>query len=262
MATASGAQGMSFSSQPLKALSTGTPKATEPVRLLDRYFYFFMSLLIALVVLYGFSRTVGEKLIHPTIPRPLVLYLHAAIFSGWVVFFIAQSALVRTGNVVLHRRMGWFGGGLGAATFVVGIWTAITMAHFNIVHFHARFADLALLVSFYDMVAFGIPFALALCWRKQPEFHRRLMLIATCALTAAAFGRFPIPPHVRPPVFFYACVDFLVLLGIARDLVVIKRIHSVYLYALPSFLVCQTMVVNSLYSHSPLWRRTAHLILG
>ncbi len=63
---------------------------TKRAGALDKYFYFFMSLLIAVVVVYGFSRTVDKKLIHPDVARPRVLYLHAAVFSGWVLFFISS----------------------------------------------------------------------------------------------------------------------------------------------------------------------------
>ena len=56
--------------------------------ILERFFYFFMALLIALVVAYGFSRTVNAGLIHPPSPRPTVLYLHAMIFTAWVALFI------------------------------------------------------------------------------------------------------------------------------------------------------------------------------
>jgi len=86
----------------------------------ERHFYFGMSLLIAVVVAYGFSRTVKANLFQPASPRPLMLYLHAAIFSGWVVFFILQSALVQTRNVQIHRRIGWFGAALGIAISIVG----------------------------------------------------------------------------------------------------------------------------------------------
>ena len=182
MSAISEAQGARFLPQTLNAQPKKITSASWPARLLERYFYFFMSLLIAVVVSYGFSRTAGERLIHPAIPRPFILYLHAALFSAWVAFFIAQSALVRTGNLRLHRRMGWFGAALGTAMFVIGIWTAIAMAQFNIAHFHAHYAGLALLVSFYDIFAFAVPFALAIYWRRRPEFHRRLMLVAACAL--------------------------------------------------------------------------------
>jgi hypothetical protein len=68
-----------------------------------------MSLLIAVVVAFGFSQTIDMNLIHPSIPRPFLLYVHAAVFTGWLVFFILQSALVRTSNVRIHRAVGAFG---------------------------------------------------------------------------------------------------------------------------------------------------------
>lgn len=138
--------------------------------LLEKYFYFFMSLLIAVVVVYGFSHTVDRKLIHAVPVRPHLLFIHASIFSGWVVFFIVQSALVRTRNVRLHRLVGWFGAALGVAIPILGVSTAITMARFNILHFHSSDEASGLIISFFDMTAFTIPFALAIYWRKSLNF--------------------------------------------------------------------------------------------
>jgi hypothetical protein len=226
---------------------------------LDKYFYFFMSLLIAVVVVCGFSRTVDQNLIHPALPRPFLLYIHAAVFSGWVVFFILQSTLVRTHNVRWHRRIGWFGVALGVAIPVLGISTAITMARFNILHFHSTSAASDLMIPLFDIVAFTSTFALAIYWRKKPEFHRRLMLVATCALTAAAFGRFP--PHLLPPVVFYAGVDLLILFGVARDLIVNRRIHQVYICALPAFILGQVVVMYTNVHELSYWLKIADAIL-
>jgi hypothetical protein len=225
---------------------------------LDQYFYFFMSLLIPVIVVYGFSHTVGRRLIHPDIPPPFILYVHAAVFSGWVIFFIFQSALVRTHNVRLHRMTGWFGVALGVTMPVLGVSTAITMARFNTLQLHSNDAASFLIVPLFDMTCFTITFALAVYWRKKPEFHRRLILIASCALTAAAFGRFP--PQLLPPVVFYAGVDVLILLGVARDLIVNKRIHRVYRYALPAFIAGQIVVMY--LTTSPYWLKMAQAILG
>gem|GEM_PF-392014 len=237
----------------------GISVTTRRVKLLQNYFYFSMSLLIAAVVVYGFSHTVNENLIHPAAPRPFILYLHAAIFTGWLLFFILQSALVRTGNVRVHRQMGWFGAGLGVAIPVVGVATAVAMTRFNMLHQRSPGSDAFLIVPLWDVTAFIIPFALAIYWRKKPEFHRRLMLIATCALTAAGFGRFP--NSVIPEHMFYAGVDVLIFLGVVRDLIVNRRIHPVYLYALPAFILGQIFVVYT-YTHTSLWwMATAHAIL-
>ncbi len=173
---------------------------TERAGLLDKYFYLCMSLLIAVTVVYGFSHTVDKNLIHPAVPRPFILYVHAAVFSGWLIFFILQSTLVLTHNVPLHRRIGWFGAALGVAIPAVGFPTAVVMGRFNILHSLNAKAAADLLIPFFDMFAFSIPFALAIYWRRKSEFHRRLILMATCALTAAAFGRFP--PQILQSVIF------------------------------------------------------------
>src|SRR5271154_5859825 len=106
--------------------------ATRRNSLLEEYFYFFRSLLIAVVTVYGFSQTVNENLFHPAEPRPFLLAIHAVVFCAWVVFYIFQSALVRTHNVRLHRLTGWFGVALGTVMPVLGVWTAIAMFRFKI----------------------------------------------------------------------------------------------------------------------------------
>lgn len=248
--------------------------ATNREGLLESYFYLFMAALIAAVVVCGFSQTVGEKLIHATPPRPFLLYVHGAVFFGWVLFFVLQSALVRMRMVRWHRRIGWFGAGLGAAMFVLGVSTAVTMERFNKVVLHARHPEANLLISFFDITAFTIPFVLAIYWRKRPEFHRRLQLMACCALTAAAFGRF-VPWPLRAGMIhgptalgiagwttLYAGVDALILLAAARDLVVNRRVHAVYSYGLLTFLVCQSAVLYTVVHRSAWWLKTAQFILG
>ncbi len=227
--------------------------------LLDQYFYFFMALLIPSVVVYGFSFTVGKNLLHPAIPRPLILYVHAAVFSGWLVFYMLQSALVRTHNVYWHRLIGWFGVALGAAILVLGVSTAITMGRFNILRLHSTRAESALMIPLFDMVAFTGTFAMAIYYRKKPEFHRRLILTATCSLTAAAFGRFP--ERLLPHELFYGGVDLLILLGVVRDMIVNRSVPRVYFYVLPAFIVGQTIVAYTVYHHLPYWTKIAHAIL-
>jgi hypothetical protein len=124
------------SAAPTTAKVLSPAKTAKRFGLLDKYFYFGMSLLVAVVVVYGFSHTVNENLIHAMPPRPWVLWVHGAVFSSWVVFFIFQSALVRTHHVRVHRVTGWFGVGLGVVIPVLGISTAIAMARFDILHFH------------------------------------------------------------------------------------------------------------------------------
>jgi len=226
----------------------------------SQYFYFFMSLLVAAVIVYGFSHTIDQNLIHPKIPRPWLLYFHAALFTGWLVFFILQSLLIRTHNVRIHRTIGWFGAGMGALIPLVGAATAVTMARFDMVQLKMNNADADMIIPMWDMVAFTPAFVLAIYWRKKPEFHRRLILIATCALTAAGWGRFP--EWLLPPVIFYAGVDLLILLGVFRDWMVNRKVHPVYSYALPALIAGQAAVMYANVHKSAVWMRIAHALLG
>lgn len=228
----------------------------------ERYFYFCMSLLIAVTVVYGFSQTVGQNLFNPAPPRPVLLFLHGAVFSGWVVFFIFQSALVRTHHVSWHRRTGWFGAGLGALIPVLGVVISVVMARFDVFQLHQPRDQRApfTLIPLFDMVCFTSTFWLAVLWRKRSEYHRRLVFIASCSLTAAAFFRFPEALHSH--IYFYAGVDALIFLGVIRDLVVNRRVHAVYLWALPAFALGQYLVMHTISTGAQWWLKIADAIVG
>lgn len=227
--------------------------------LLDRYFYFAMSLLVAATVVWGFSHTVDPNLFHASPPRPLILWFHGAAFSGWIAFFIFQSALVRTHNVAVHRFFGWFGAALATVMVPLGVTTAIVMGRFDTYRLHQPGSDAFLIIPLYDMLAFGILIGLAIAWRKKPELHRRLIFIATCCLLDAAFGRNDFLFNTN---LFVVCLDLVIALGMVRDLLVNRRIHRVYLTALPLLAVAQTIVIYTWRSESHWWLNIAHRILG
>jgi hypothetical protein len=236
-----------------------SPSFTTRNGLLDRYFYLFMSLLVAAIVVLGFSRSVGEHLFHPPTPRPQILWFHGGAFSMWVLFFILQSTLVRVRKVSWHRFLGWIGAGLAAVMVVLGVTTAIIMGRFDSVQLRIPDAEAFLIVPFYDMIVFPILIGMAIYWRKKPEMHRRLMLIATCGLLDAAWGRFD---YIAEHGYFFWFADSVMLLGVLRDLAVDRRIHRVYLVALPLIVVCQAIAIHAWRSGSPWWVRIAHSILG
>ena len=220
--------------------------------LVDKYFYLAMSLLIAGLVVWGFHATVNPNLIHASPPRPLLLWFHGAVFSSWVLFYILQSALVRTHNVKVHRFLGWFGAGLAATMVVLGFVIAVVMARFDWYTLHEPGTDIFLSVPWGDMVEFAPCVLLAILWRKKPELHRRLLFIATCVLLDAAFGR---NDYLFNHNLFYFCVDAVILLGVVRDLLVNRSVHKVYRVALPALIVCQTLQIY-LFRGAPAWWHT------
>lgn len=228
-------------------------------RFLSRYFYLCMSLVMAALVVWGFSRTVNTSLFHANPPRPLLLWIHGAAFSTWIVFFIVQSALVRVRKVSVHRFLGWFGAGLATLMVALGFTIAVVMTRFDIVVLHQKGADAFLSIPFEDMIVFGTCVALAIYWRKKPECHRRLVFIATCVLMDAAIGRFDFWFNHS---LFYAGLDLLIVLGIVRDCVVDGRVHKVYLYALPPMILLQCLAIYAWRVNPAWWQGITHAILG
>jgi hypothetical protein len=222
-------------------------------RLIEKYFYFVMSLAIGTVVVSGFSLTIGQRLFHPAVKMPTLLWVHGAVFFGWISLFILQSALVRVRNIKLHKLFGWFFAAFAVALPVLGITITRVMSRFEISTMHYDAAERAsfLPIPLQDMVAFTVVFGLAVLWRKRPEYHRRLMFIAACALTAAAWGRMSAPTAV-PYISFYSGVDGLIILGVLRDLIVNRRVHAVYLWSLPPLILLQISAV-AIYVHRPGW---------
>jgi hypothetical protein len=235
---------------------TVTPAQGRPWA--DHNFYLCVAIAIVLVVAFGFGRTVKEGLFHPPSPRPPLLYLHAAVFTAWVLLFATQAALVRIGRVGWHRGLGIAGGLLGGLLPVVGITTALAMTRLHRAE-GATGGEAFLIVSFFDMLAFAVTFGLAIYWRGRPEYHRRLMLMASCGLTVAAFARFP--SWLMPENGWYGGVDGLILIGVARDWVVRRHVHTVYRYGVPALVFGQAATMCVYLSGAPAWVAISHALL-
>jgi hypothetical protein len=227
--------------------------------LVDKYFYLAMSLLMIAIVVWGFGHTVNDVLFHPAVPRPTILWVHSAVFCGWLLLFLLQSALVRSHNVRLHRTLGWFVAGVGAAMIPLGIAVGLVMGRFDVRILHEVGADAFEFISFGDVAIFTVWLALGILWRRKPALHKPVLFIATCGLIGAAFGRVP---WIATHALMYVCVDAVICLGVLRDLFVDRRIHRVYLIGLPALAVAQYGIVYMILTPPHWWVSMAHTLMG
>ena len=81
----------------------GTPQAwTKRV-------YVPIGLLMLAIAIVGFWPTYFSHLVNGSLDKVLVIHLHAAVFSGWLVLVIVQATLAGRGRIVLHRKIGKVG---------------------------------------------------------------------------------------------------------------------------------------------------------
>ena len=86
------------------------------------------------------------------------------------------------------------------------------------------------------MIIFSACMALAIYFRKRPEYHRRFVFLATCQLMQATFVRFHL---IGVHDLYFPVLDVLIVAGILRDLLVDGRVNKVYLYVFPSMVLLQ-----------------------
>jgi hypothetical protein len=218
-----------------------------------------LGVMVAALVFYGFSHTVERALIHfEGVPPPLILYVHALVSSAWLFLFVAQSALVRSGNVRLHRRLGLWGLALGTAVVLVGAVTVFVMRWRDINSGGGEGAIAFLSIPLDSLLGFGVPFFLAAWWRAKPDLHRRLMLLATCTLTFAALSRVPALGDSGAPVI----TDVLMVVAAGGDWMGTRRIHRVYLIGIPAEIAFQVFSLSLAQAAPAAWMAVARFLLG
>lgn len=90
----------------------------------DNYFFSGMALLILLTVFVGFARTYFLAGIFRAPLPSLLVHIHGAVFSSWILLLITQITLVSAGRVDIHRRLGLAGFGLACLMIILGVLTA------------------------------------------------------------------------------------------------------------------------------------------
>src|SRR5690242_9724338 len=93
-----------------------------------RTFYTGLAAAFLITGLVGFGPTYFLKPLRSSPPLTPLLHVHAAVFTSWLVLLFAQTALVSSSRIDLHKRLGIVGALLAALMVPLGIMTAIEAA--------------------------------------------------------------------------------------------------------------------------------------
>jgi hypothetical protein len=156
-----------------------------PARSEERFF-FTLACTMAAVLVAGFSLNLAMG--RSSFEEPLVYHVHGVVFFGWVALFLTQTWLQASGNVALHKRLGWLSLLWVPAMVVLGIAITITSMRRTGGPFFFD-ANEFLISNPIALVAFaGLVFG-AVAMRKRSDWHRRLMLGAMASIMGPGFGR-------------------------------------------------------------------------
>jgi hypothetical protein len=160
----------------------------------DRWFFGGMAVAAALVVFAGFAPSYYLKGLYGSPPLSPLRHLHGAVFTLWMVLFVVQTSLIAARRTSVHRRLGIAGVLLAATMVVVGTAVAIAAAKYPRAVAPGLPPPLVFLViPLSDLAGFLALVTLGVFKRRQPDVHKRLMLLATIAILPAALGRLVFP---------------------------------------------------------------------
>jgi len=224
-----------------------------------RKFYTWVAVGLILIVFSGFAKTYYLKGLFGSPTLPTLVHLHGFIMTSWFLLFLVQVRLVDIRRVQLHRKLGVFGFMLAALIVVVGLATAIAAARRGATPGPPPLSFLA--VPVFDMVVFATIVTLGLIFRRKTENHRRLMVLASTGILAAAIARIPVDAITNGgPLAFFGLTDLCVLVVLGYDTVKHKRLHPVYGWGLLFIVLSQ--VFRLAISGTSTWLAIAKWMVG
>src|SRR6185503_12248528 len=191
----------------------------------ERWFYLGMSAALVITVFAGFAPTYYLRPYFTASPLIPLLHLHGLVFSSWLVLFVIQTSLVAAHRTDIHRRLGIVGGVIAVLMIVIGFTTALIRAKQGATPVPDVSPLSFLVVPIGDMTVFAILIGAGFYYRRRPDVHKRLMLLATISILAAAITRLPFAIMQAGPPAFFGLTDVFVIACVFYDLITLRRIH-------------------------------------
>lgn len=209
----------------------------------DQSFFLRTAIVLSAVIVFGFAQWALRGFVVPS-QVPFWIHLHALAMLGWLGLLITQNALAGSGNLALHRRLGW------ASVVLVGVIVALGMFSgrmaLRLHHVPPFFTDAYFLaLTHVEVTAFAAMFIAAIALRRHTQWHRRVILGATVILMEPALGRMVPMPLLGPVAgpWVEVALQLAVLAIVARhDRKVLGRVHPATLVGMAAIVGTHAVV--------------------
>ena len=138
----------------------------------------------------------------------------------------------------------------------VGTWAALgVVARFEATGFRPHgLTPVAFLAGQLGMVLqFAVLVGLAIAFRRRPDVHKRLMLLATISILPPAVARFHLENHGLGGAYTNTLIAYaLVFVAAAFDFARMRRVHAVYIWG--GLAMLAWMVARSAIGKTDWWQ--------
>jgi hypothetical protein len=224
----------------------------------EHLFFTILPIVMFAVVVVGFAPTYYLKSLYGTPELRWMYHAHGLAFTSWMLLLIIQPALVLTRRTPAHRQVGWIAAVLVPVMTVLATVVSIDMARRGAAP--PGVPPLVFMtVPMATVVVFPAFVAAALYWRRSPDTHKRLMLIATLELIPAGIARWPGVLPLGPLVFFGAA-DAFVLAIAAHDVMTRGRVHRATIWG--GVLLVASQIGRLMLGATPAWESFAKWVIS
>jgi hypothetical protein len=157
---------------------------------------------------------------------------------GWVGFFMMQVWFATTERVHLHRRFGWIAALYMPVLLIVGALILFRMMRSAAVPPFWTYSYF-MVMNLMSLLAFAALTIAAIAWRKQTQWHRRLMFCAMAALVITPVNRLTPDAVLAQYMSLGSALAILLfpLSGMAADWRRDRRIHAAWFWGLGALIL-------------------------
>lgn len=187
---------MSQTTEPRSSVTPARPKITT-ASALQRNFHTAAGLVMLTLMISGFlpfytrAEGMAGRKIAPEIFN--LVAFHGAFMTAWVVVFLAQAFLISSRKRSIHMKLGWGGVAIAFGVTITGFMIAVRSVRIDATfQFWGMQYRQFLLVMLSEIALFTLFVLAGVVWRKRPEKHRAMMLLASLSILAGATVRMPV----------------------------------------------------------------------
>jgi len=196
---------------------------------------------MVLVLVAGFSMQLAAG--RSSFGAPLYVHAHALTFFGWAMLYLTQTLLATSGNIALHKRLGWIAAAWIPLMVVVGtmvVYLSLRRGHTAPFFTPAYFTVMAPMTVY----AFAGMATAAIMLRRRTDWHKRLQFCAMAGLMGPGFGRILPMPLVMPhaPLVETVSILFIPVVAAAMDWRRTGQLHRAWLWGIGALVVVRIVV--------------------
>lgn len=194
-------------------------------------FFLYFAVLALTAAMVGFFTTFTRPVWRGEFHGPALAFVHGAFVLSWLLLFLSQTLHVQIGRTARHRVLGWIGLAVVPGVVLTTMAMGVHAMRRDLAAGGGEIATSSLVGNFTTPLIFAGLFACAVAWRRQPDFHKRAMFLATAAILWPAFFRFRhyFPAVDRPDIWFgFVLPQLPILAAMLHDRWTLGRVHVVY----------------------------------